>query len=122
MIVEDHPLVRDALRILFESDEGFAVCAEACDEPGAVRLASATRPDVVVVDFHIRGCATSATRRILGVSPGTRVLLLTALDDDAALLACLVAGAAGYLLTQLRGPDLAGAVRAAARGENLLDR
>ncbi|HUY57211.1 MAG TPA: response regulator transcription factor [Candidatus Micrarchaeaceae archaeon] len=122
MLVDDHELVRHGLRAVLSGVDGFEVVAEAGDTPAAIREAKRTRPDVVVMDVRLAGgSGIEATREIRARSPQTQVLMLTSFADDEALFASIMAGAAGYLLKQIRSGDLVQAVRAIGAGQNLLD-
>ena len=122
MLVDDHELVRDGLRAVLSGVEEFEIVAEAADAPTAIREAKRTRPDVVVMDVRLAGgSGIEATREIRARNPQTQVLMLTSFADDEALFASIMAGAAGYLLKQIRSGDLVRAVRAIGAGQNLLD-
>ncbi|HUY61723.1 MAG TPA: response regulator transcription factor [Candidatus Dormibacteraeota bacterium] len=122
MLVDDHELVRDGLRAVLSGADGIEVVAEAGDAATAVREAERSRPDVVVMDVRLaEGSGIEATREIRARRPETQVLMLTSFADDEALFASIMAGAAGYLLKQIRSGDLVSAVRAIGAGQNLLD-
>lgn len=122
MLVDDHELVRDGLRAVLGASGEFEVVAEAADEEEAVRRAEQTSPDVVVMDVRLGGgSGIEATREIRARRPETKVLMLTSFADDEALFASIMAGAAGYLLKQIRGGDIVAAVRAIGAGNSLLD-
>ncbi|MGA9775088.1 MAG: response regulator transcription factor [Candidatus Dormiibacterota bacterium] len=122
MLVDDHELVRDGLRAVLEAAQEFYVVAEAGDVENAVSEANRTRPDVVVMDVRLAGgSGIEATREIRARNPQTKVLMLTSFADDEALFASIMAGAAGYLLKQIRGGDIVQAIRAIGAGQNLLD-
>lgn len=118
LIVDDHPVVRDGLRRLFESAGGFTVVAECGDGDSAVRLAAHHGPDVVVMDLALPGVdGVQATRRVRAVSSGTAVLVLTMSDTAASLASAVAAGASGYVLKGDAPQDLLRAARAVANGE-----
>ncbi|MGC8473138.1 MAG: response regulator transcription factor [Candidatus Dormibacteria bacterium] len=122
MLVDDHELVRDGLRAVLGATGEFDIVAEAGDEAGAVREAERTSPDVVLMDVRLgSGSGIEATREIRARRPDTKVLMLTSFADDEALFASIMAGAAGYLLKQIRGGEIAAAVRAIGAGGSLLD-
>jgi two-component system, NarL family, response regulator DevR len=122
MLVDDHEVVRKGLRALMEARGGVQVVAEAGGVEQAVLEASRTHPDVVVMDVRLGdGSGVEATREIRSRLPATRVIMLTSFADDEALFASIMAGASGYLLKQVRGPDIIDAVRAVATGGMLLD-
>jgi len=121
LLADDHVLVREGTRQLLEREEDLEVVAEAGDGEEAVRLTAQTRPDVALVDIAMpRLNGIEATRQIKEISPGTAVLILTAYDDDQYVFALLEAGAAGYLLKNVRGRDLVEAIRAVNAGESAL--
>jgi len=121
LIVDDHPLVREALHQSLEGEEDMKVVAEASDGEEAVKLASELKPNVVVMDIVMpRLNGIEATRKIKEIAPDTAILILTAYDDDEYVLGLLDAGAAGYLLKSARGRDLVGAIRAIRSGESVL--
>jgi DNA-binding NarL/FixJ family response regulator len=118
LLVDDHPVVRDGLRWLFDSAGGIDVVGEAGDGESAVRLAAELAPDVVVMDLAMPGVdGVEATRRMKAASPDTAVLVLTMSDSDASLVAAVTAGASGYVLKGAPQEDLLRAIRAVADGE-----
>jgi DNA-binding NarL/FixJ family response regulator len=118
LLVDDHPVVRDGLRWLFESAAGVEIAGEAGDGETAVRLAGELLPDVVLMDLAMPGMdGVEATRRIKAASPGTAVLVLTMSDSDASLVAAVTAGASGYVLKGAGQEDLLRATRAVADGQ-----
>lgn len=121
LLADDHALVREGTRQLLEREADLQVVAEAGDGEEAVRLAEAHRPDVALVDIAMPGLnGIEATREIKAISPTTAILILTAYDDDQYVFALLEAGAAGYLLKNVKGRDLVQAVRAVHEGESVL--
>ena len=122
MVVDDHEVVRDGLRALLTGAGDFEVVAEAGGVAEAVAEAERARPQVIVMDVRLAdGSGIEATREIRARMPQTQVLMLTSFADDEALFASVMAGAAGYVLKQIRGGELLRAVRAVGAGENLLD-
>jgi DNA-binding NarL/FixJ family response regulator len=121
VIADDHALVREGTRQILEDQPGLEVVGEAQDGEEAVALVSRLDPDVVLMDIAMPKLnGIEATRLIKQASPATSVLVLTAYDDDQYIYALLDAGAAGYLLKNVRGEELAQAVRAVAEGESVL--
>ncbi|ANZ43078.1 DNA-binding response regulator [Lentzea guizhouensis] len=119
LVVDDHPVVRDGLTSMFARDPAFEVVGEAGDGAEAVRLATALRPDVVLMDLRMPGTdGISATRQLAGT--GVRVLVLTTYDNDSDVVAAVEAGATGYLLKDAPRDELVRAVHATARGEAVL--
>ncbi|RZU53376.1 LuxR family two component transcriptional regulator [Krasilnikovia cinnamomea] len=118
LLVDDHPVVRDGLRWLFESAAGVEVVGEAADGQTAVRLAGDLAPDVVLMDLAMPGMdGLEATRQVKAASPDTAVLVLTMSDNDASLVAAVTAGASGYVLKGAGQEDLLRATRAVADGQ-----
>jgi two-component system, NarL family, response regulator DevR len=122
MLVDDHQVVRDGIRLLLTKAEDVVVCAEAASTREAVAVAAQALPDVIVMDVRLQdGSGIEATRDIRAARPQTAVLMLTSFADDEALFASIMAGAAGYVLKQIRGDELVRAIRAVGAGQNLLD-
>ncbi len=121
MIVDDHPLFRAGLRTVISLRKDFAIVAEAEDLPSAVELHRRHQPAVTLMDLRLPGDdGIEATRRICAESPGARVLMLTTYDGDEDIHRALQAGAVGYLLKSVPGPELLRAIDAAARGERYI--
>jgi two-component system, NarL family, response regulator DevR len=122
MLVDDHEVVRDGIRALLEGTDDIVVCAEAGSVRAAVAEADRALPDVIVMDVRLQdGSGIEATRDIRAQRPQTQVLMLTSFADDEALFASIMAGAAGYVLKQIKGGDLVRAIRTVGSGESLLD-
>jgi DNA-binding NarL/FixJ family response regulator len=120
-IVDDQQEMRRALRTIIEAD-GLVVVGEAGDGDGAVSLASAARPDVMLMDVRMPGRdGVSATGIVRSLSPAPRVLVLTTFDDDDAVASALAAGASGFLLKTCGSDALVRAIRLVADGEVVLD-
>lgn len=121
-LLDDHEIVRRGLRELIESEEGLTVVGEAGTVEEALSRAPAVRPDVAVLDVRLPdGSGVEVCRSLRERMPGLQCLMLTSFADDEALFSAIVAGAAGYVLKQIKGNDLTGAIRKVARGESLLD-
>jgi DNA-binding NarL/FixJ family response regulator len=121
LIADDHPVVRDGLSGIFESDPGFEVLGQAADGAQAVDLAERLRPDVVLMDLRMPGTdGLGAIAEIARRGLAARVLVLTTYDTDADVLPAIQAGATGYLLKDAPRTELLRAERAAARGESVL--
>jgi DNA-binding NarL/FixJ family response regulator len=121
LLADDHDLVREGTRELLEREEDLLVVAEAGDGEEAVRLAASHRPDVALMDIAMPKLnGIEATKEIKEIAPATAVLILTAYDDDQYVFALLEAGAAGYLLKNVRGRDLVEAIRSVHAGESAL--
>jgi DNA-binding NarL/FixJ family response regulator len=122
MLVDDHEVVRDGIKALLAAHDDIVVCAEAASVRQAVAEADRALPDVIVMDVRLQdGSGIEATRDIRAARPQTAVLMLTSFADDEALFASIMAGAAGYVLKQIRGDELVRAIRAVGAGQNLLD-
>jgi two-component system, NarL family, response regulator DevR len=122
MLVDDHEVVRDGIKLLLADTDDVVVCAEASSAREAVAVAAQALPDVIVMDVRLSdGSGIEATRDIRAARPQTAVLMLTSFADDEALFASIMAGAAGYVLKQIRGEELVRAIRAVGAGQNLLD-
>jgi two-component system response regulator DevR len=122
MLVDDHEIVRQGLRALLEAEDDIEVVAEAGSGPVAVTLASAEKPDVIVMDVRMpEGSGVEACRAIRDERPDTQVIMLTSFSDDEALFNSIMAGAAGFVLKQIRGHDLIDAIRTVGSGRSLLD-
>jgi two-component system response regulator DevR len=122
MLVDDHQVVRDGIKLLLTSVEDVVVCAEAATVREAVQLAATALPDVIVMDVRLQdGSGIEATRDIRAARPQTKVLMLTSFADDEALFASIMAGASGYVLKQIHSPELLAAIRAVGAGQSLLD-
>jgi two-component system response regulator DevR len=121
-LLDDHELVRRGIRDLLEQEPDVQVVGEADTAQDAKARIPALRPDVAILDARLPdGNGIDVCRDIRSVDPSIRALILTSYDDDEALFAAIMAGAAGYLLKQVRGTDLVNAVRLVAGGQSLLD-
>jgi DNA-binding NarL/FixJ family response regulator len=118
IIADDHPLFRDGLRAMFESELDIDLVGEAATGLEAVALASQLLPDVALMDVQMPDVdGIEATRRVLAASPKTRVLVVTMFEDDDSVLAAMRAGARGYMVKGMRSADAIRAVRAVAEGD-----
>jgi len=124
LIADDHPVVRAGLAGLLSDEPGLEVVAEASDGDEAVRLAAATRPDVVLMDLRMpRVDGVAATTRIAAGEagePAPRVLILTTYESDDQILAAIEAGAAGYLLKAAPQAEIVAGIRSVAAGQSAL--
>ena len=122
LLVDDHEVVRDGVKALLQTTEDIVVTGEAGSVREAIDEADRTRPDVVVMDVRLAdGSGIEATREILAKHQKTAVIMLTSFADDEALFASIMAGAAGYVLKQVRGGELVRAIRTVGKGDSLLD-
>jgi DNA-binding NarL/FixJ family response regulator len=121
-LLDDHEIVRRGLRDLLEAEGDIEVVGEAATQQTAVDRVHALDPDVAVLDVRLEeGNGVEACREIRSRHPRTACLILTSFSDDEALFQAIMAGAAGYVLKQIRSADLVDAVRRVAAGQNLLD-
>ena len=121
-LLDDHEIVRRGLRGLLESEDDIEVVGEAGTAEEALGRIPATRPDVAVLDVRLPdGDGIDVCREIRSRHDDIACLKLTSFADDEAVYAAIMAGAAGYVLKQVRGNDLVDAVRRVGRGESLLD-
>jgi two-component system response regulator DevR len=121
-LLDDHEIVRRGVRELLDAEPDLTVVGEASTEDEAVRRIQALDPDVAVLDVRLEsGDGISACREIRSRYPRTACLMLTSFSDDEALFQAIMAGAAGYVLKQIRSADLVVAIRRVAAGEQLLD-
>ena len=121
-LLDDHEVVRMGLRELLQSDGDIEVVGDEGTARAAVARIPALKPDVAILDARLPdGSGIEVCREIRSSMPSVRVIILTSYDDDEALFAAIMAGAAGYVLKQVSGSDLLGAVRHVAGGGSLLD-
>lgn len=118
IIADDHPVVRDGLRGMLESQPDFEVVGEASDGVTTLRLVEELEPDLILMDLRMPVMdGVTATRQIKSCRPGIQVLVLTTYDSDADILPAVEAGAIGYLLKDASREELYRAIRAAMAGE-----
>jgi DNA-binding NarL/FixJ family response regulator len=121
-LLDDHEIVRLGLKDLLESDGDIEVIGESGSVSHALAQIPALRPQVAVLDGRLPdGSGIDVCREVRSRNPEIRALILTSFDDDEALFAAIMAGAAGYVLKQIRGSDLVDSVRRVAAGQSLLD-
>ena len=121
-LLDDHEIVRRGLRELLEAEDDLVVVGEAGTAEEAYGRIPATSPDVAVLDVRLPdGDGIEVCREIRSKHPEIACIMLTSFSDDEAVYASIMAGAAGYLLKQVRGSDLVDGVRRVAAGESLLD-
>ena len=121
-LLDDHELVRRGLHELLSLEGDLEVVGEASTAAEALARIPAVRPDVAVLDVRLPdGNGVEVCRDIRSSLPDVHCLMLTSYSDDEAMVDALLAGAAGYVLKDIRGADLVGAVRRVAAGESLLD-
>lgn len=117
LIVDDHPVVRDGLRVLLGT-MGVDVVGVAADGEAALREVQVVRPDLVLMDVQMPGIGgIEATRRLRATAPDTVVLMLTMYDDDATVFTAMRAGARGYLLKGATQEEIHAAITSALAGQ-----
>ena len=121
-LLDDHEVVRTGLRELLENDGDIEIVGESGSALEAIARIPALRPNVAVLDARLPdGNGIDVCRQVRSVDPTIQGLILTSYEDDEALFAAIMAGAAGYVLKQIRGTDLVDAVRRVASGQSMLD-
>ena len=121
-LLDDHEIVRRGLRELLESEGDIDVVGESGLAQEAARRIPALRPDVAILDARLPdGSGIDVCRDVRTANPEIKALILTSYDDDEALFSAIMAGAAGYVLKQVRGNDLLESVRRVAAGQSRLD-
>jgi two-component system response regulator DevR len=121
-LLDDHEIVRRGLADLLETEPGITVVGEAGTAAEALNRIPAALPDVAVLDARLPdGSGIDVCRDIRSSMPAVRCLILTSYDDNDAVFAAVMAGAAGYLLKEIRGSSLVDAIRQVAAGKSLLD-
>lgn len=120
-LLDDHEVVRRGIRDLLTIEPDFDVVGEAGSATDALREIVLSRPDVALLDVRLPdGSGIDVCRDARSALPSMRAIMFTSYNDARALQAAVLAGAAGYLLKDIKGPSLADAVRSVAAGENLL--
>lgn len=121
-LLDDHEVVRRGMRELLESEPGFEVVGESGSAVEAARRIPALRPHVAILDGRLPdGSGIDVCRDVRSQDPSIAALILTSYDDDDALFAAIMAGAAGYVLKQVRGTELIDMIRRVAAGQSALD-
>jgi two-component system response regulator DevR len=121
-LLDDHEIVRRGLREVFEAEEDLKVVGEASNAEEAMLRVPLAKADVAVLDVRLPGgSGIEVCRDLRAQMPELRCLMLTSFADDEALFSAILAGASGYFLKQIRGPDLVSAVRRVAQGQSLID-
>ncbi len=121
-LLDDHDVVREGLRFLLESTDDIEVVGESASAVDAAARIPSLRPHVAILDARLPdGSGIEVCRTVRAVDPTIKALILTSYDDDEALFAAIMAGAAGYVLKEIGGQDLIGAVRTVAAGNSLIE-
>jgi two-component system response regulator DevR len=121
-LLDDHEIVRRGVRELLEAQDDIEVVGEAATAAEGVSRIPPAQPDVAIVDMRLPdGNGVEVCREVRSIDGSIQCLILTSFSDDEALFDSIMAGAAGYLLKQIKGTDLVDAVRRVASGQSLLD-
>ena len=121
-LLDDHELVRMGLRQLLETSGDIEVVGEAGTAEAAIARIPALKPDVAILDSRLPdGSGIEVCRQVRSADPSIKAIILTSYDDDEALFAAIMAGAAGYILKQVINQDLLAAIRHVSAGGSLLD-
>ncbi|MBP1938482.1 response regulator [Paenibacillus sediminis] len=122
LIVDDHEMVRIGLAAVLGTEEDIEVVGEASNGADGIRLAGEYKPDVVLMDLVMEGIdGIETTRQLLKLQPSSKVIVLTSYLDDEKMYPVIEAGAFSYLLKTSRASEIADAIRAAVRGEPVLE-
>lgn len=121
LLVDDHAVVREGLRLVLGQQPDISVVGEAADPSAAIQLAERLGPDVIVMDIALGPHdGVSAIEAVIARAPRARVLVLTMFQDAETLRQCLLAGAAGFVVKGAKSSDLVDAIRAINRGERYI--
>ena len=121
LIADDHLIVRQGLRLILETEDGFELVGEASDGAKAVKLAGELHPDVILMDLRMPGMdGLTAIEQLAEKQPEIAIVILTTFNEDELMVRGLRAGAKGFLLKDTDRETLFDSIRAAARGETLL--
>jgi len=122
LLVEDHAVVREALKSLINTQQGMVIVGEAGDGTLGIQLAAQLAPDIVVMDVGLPGInGAQATRQVRRVSPASRVVALTQFEDKSYVRELFDAGATGYVLKRSAANELIRAIRTVASGGTYFD-
>lgn len=122
LLVDDHEMVRIGLAAVLDTEDGIEVVGEASNGHDGIRMATSYRPDIILMDLVMEPIdGVETTRQILEVHPDCKVIVLTSFIDDSKLYPVIEAGAFSYLLKTSRATEIADAIRAAARGQSVIE-
>ncbi|MHC9061318.1 response regulator, partial [Nitrospira sp. CMX1] len=122
VLIDDHEMVRRGLRALLHLEADLSIVGEAATVASGVDLVERLTPQMVLLDVKLPDATvTEAIRRLLGVSPKLRILILTSYAEDTTVMAAVQNGAHGYVLKDVRMDDLIRAIRTVASGQGYLD-
>lgn len=121
MLVDDHKMVREGLKVYLAMESDIEVVGEASDGAAGAKLAGELKPDVILMDLMMPGTdGIEGTRQSIAASPASRVILLTSMPDDERVVPAIRAGALSYILKDVSAEELAQAIRNAASGKPTL--
>jgi len=121
LLADDHPIVREGLQALLETQAEFEVVGEAANGNEVLRLALELRPDIILLDLEMPIMdGVEATRRLHQLQPAFRIIVFTAFDNDERIIHAVQAGAVGYLLKDAPRKDIFNAIRVVMEGGSLL--
>lgn len=122
LLVDDHEMVRIGLAAVLDTEDGIEVVGEASNGVDGIRLAQSYKPDVVLMDLVMDGMdGVETTAKLLEIHPDCKVIVLTSFIDDSKIYPVIEAGAFSYLLKTSRASEIAEAIRAASRGQSVLE-
>jgi two-component system, NarL family, nitrate/nitrite response regulator NarL len=122
LLVDDHPVVLQGIGQMLRSTDTFWVVGEATSADAAIEIGAREQPDLVVLDLRVGDTlAPEICANLRAVAPGTKVVILTAFDDEILLRACVRAGAVGVLLKDMHGLDVLGALKRVSEGQVVVD-
>ena len=121
-LLDDHQMVREGLKVMLEASGRIEVVGESDSAEEAAHRIPAVKPDVAILDNRLPdGSGIEVCREIRAVDPSLKALILTSYDDDEALFSAIMAGAAGYILKDVKGHDIVDAIERVAAGQSLID-
>jgi two-component system, NarL family, response regulator DevR len=121
-LLDDHQMVREGLKVMLEASGRVEVIGESDSAAEAIHRIPAVKPDVAILDNRLRdGSGIEVCRAIRAVDPNLKALILTSYDDDEALFSAIMAGAAGYILKDVKGHEFIDAIERVAAGQSLID-
>lgn len=122
LLVDDHAIVRNGLKMLLELDERLEICGEASTLKETITMVNSSNPDVILLDFKLPdGDGIIGCNNIKRISPDTKVIILTAYADDHIVIEAIRAGADGYLLKSIESEELVEAIISVYKGDSILD-
>ncbi|GAF96972.1 unnamed protein product, partial [marine sediment metagenome] len=116
-LVDDHPMLREGVAATLSAEADIEIVGEGADAEDALRLARDLLPDIILLDISMPGGGISAARAIAMACPIVKIVMLTVSEDEEDVLASLKAGARGYVLKGVSGPELVGIIRSVQAGE-----